>query len=774
MTKVRWLSSHDQDLLQNASTADHADTASTAVVLATKLHAPTRRRELVARPSLLRRLRAAPLAKVTLVCAPAGWGKSTLLSEWRADAREQRPFAWVSLDQADNDPLRFWTYVIEALRTLEPEVGAGPLAMLRTPGISVVEVVLPELINTAQRFARPVVLVLDDYHLVTNPEIHEAMTALLEHLPTTLHLVLATRSDPALPLPRLRVRDELVEIRAEDLRFSEQEAAGLLNDLLGLGLAAADVARLHERTEGWAAGLYLAALSLRGRSDHHQFVEAFAGDDRQVVDYLGLEVIDNQPDHIRTFLLHTSILERLSGPLCDAVAGRSGSARTLEQLERANLFLVPLDTTRKWYRYHHLFGELLRHELQRSHPELVAALHRRAAAWYRQHGLVPEAIDHAVAAADFVEATELITLHWNDVVNQGRLETVDRWLQALPPDVLLGDPHLCLARAGTSLTLGRRDEVDRWLDAAERIQPPGPVRPGGTSVASEVAIYRAVHRYMLGDLQRAAEAARRAVDLEQAGTSPWRAMASAALGRTLFWRGDDREAVTALKEAVRWAQPPRNNLSVIGALGYLAAIHARHGDLDAAEKIARRAVRMSDEQGLAEHWVTMIGLIAWGKVLQEQARLAEAEAMLTRAVELARRGAGAVERAYSLIGLAGVRRRQGDVRGARALLEEARQAAQRCPDPGVLSGMLADSKRSLATAAAGSWARPAAGLVEELTDRELAVLRLLPSERSLRQIGAVLYVSYNTVKTHVRGIYQKLAVSTRAEAVARARELNLL
>jgi LuxR family maltose regulon positive regulatory protein len=213
---------------------------------------------------------------------------------------------------------------------------------------------------------------------------------------------------------------------------------------------------------------------------------------------------------------------------------------------------------------------------------------------------------------------------------------------------------------------------------------------------------------------------------------------------------------------------------VIGALGYLAAIHARHGDLDAAEKIARRAVRMSDEQGLAEHWVTMIGLIAWGKVLQEQARLAEAEAMLTRAVELARRGAGAVERAYSLIGLAGVRRRQGDVRGARALLEEARQAAQRCPDPGVLSGMLADSKRSLATAAAGSWARPAAGLVEELTDRELAVLRLLPSERSLRQIGAVLYVSYNTVKTHVRGIYQKLAVSTRAEAVARARELNLL
>jgi LuxR family transcriptional regulator, maltose regulon positive regulatory protein len=774
MTNVRWLPSPDQDLLQTTSSVDRADAASTAVVLATKLHAPTRRRQLVARPSLLRRLQAAPLAKVTLVCAPAGWGKSTLLSEWRADARQQRPFAWVSLDQADNDPVTFWTYVIEALRTLEPEVGAGPLAMLRTPGISVVEVILPELINTIQQLTRPVVLVLDDYHLITNPEIHEAMTVLLEHLPTTLHLVLATRSDPALPLPRMRVRGELVEIRAEDLRFSEQEAAGLLNDLLGLDLEAADVARLHERTEGWAAGLYLAALSLRGRTDPRQFVAAFAGDDRQVVEYLGLEVIDNQPDHIRTFLLQTSILERLSGPLCDVVTGHPGSARTLEQIERANLFLVPLDTTREWYRYHHLFGELLRHQLQRSHPKLVPTLHLRAAAWYRQHGLVPEAIDQAVAAADFVEAGELITLHWNDFVNQGHLETVDRWLQALPSDVLLGDPHLCLARAGTSLTLGRRNEVDRWLDAAEQHRGPGPVRPGGTSVASEAAIYRAVHRYMLGDLQRAAEAARRAVGLEKAGTSPWRAMASAALGRTLYWRGEDTEAVTALEEAVRWAQPPRNNLSVIGALGYLAAIQARRGDLEGAEKLARRAVRMSDEQGLAEHWVTMIGLIAWGKVLQEQARLAEAEAVMTRAVELARRGAGAVERAYSLIGLAGVRRRQGDVRGARTLLEEARQAAQRCPDPGVLSAMLADSERSLSTAAAGSWGRPVGGLVEALTDRELAVLQLLPTKRSLRQIAATLYVSYNTVKTHARAIYRKLDVSTREEAVARARDLYLL
>ena len=349
MTNVRWLPLPEHDLLQQAAAVDHGDAASTAAVLVTKLHAPTRRRELVARPSLLRRLRAAPLAKVTLVCAPAGWGKSTLLSQWRADAGEQRPFAWVSLDQADNDPGRFWTYLIEALRTVAPGAGAVPLAMLRTPGISVVEVILPELINTVQGFARPVVLVLDDYHLVTNPEIHQAMTVLLERLPTTLHLVLAARSEPALPLPRLRVSGELVEIRAEDLRFSEQEAAALLNDLQGLGLESVDVACLHERTEGWAAGLYLAALSLRGRSDPRQFVASFAGDDRQVVDYLGLEVIANQPDHLRAFLLQTSILERLSGALCDAVTEHPGSAGTLEQIERANLFLVPLDTKREWY-----------------------------------------------------------------------------------------------------------------------------------------------------------------------------------------------------------------------------------------------------------------------------------------------------------------------------------------------------------------------------------------------------------------------------------------
>jgi LuxR family maltose regulon positive regulatory protein len=773
MANLRWLPSPEREVLAEASVLNSAGSSSVAVVLATKLHVPTFRRELISRPSLLRRLETESLSKLTLVCAPAGWGKSTLLSQWRANAQEQGPSAWVSLDQADNDPVRFWTYVIEALRTVEPEAGGVPLAMLRTPGISVIEVMLPELIKTVERFARRVVLVLDDYHLVTNPEIHEAMTVLLEHLPATLHLVLATRSDPALPLPRLRVRGELVEIRAEDLRFSEQEAAALLNDLLGLDLEAADVTLLHERTEGWAAGLYLAALSLRGRSDSRQFVEAFAGDDRQVVDYLGLEVIANQPDHIRTFLVHTSILERLSGPLCDAVTGRPGSARTLEQIERANLFLVPLDTKREWYRYHHLFGQLLRHELQRTQPDLVPALHRRAAAWHRQNRLIPEAIHHAVAAGDVAEAGELIALHWNDFVNQGRLETVNGWLNALPRDTLTRDPSLCLARAGTSLTLGRRDEVDRWLDAAELGPRPGQVRPGGTSVESEAAIYRAVHRYMLGDVTRAAEAAQRAVELERTGTSPWRAMASAALGRTLFWRGEADRAVTALEEAVRWAQPPRNNLSVIGALGYLAEIHAERGDLDAAEGFARRALRMSDEQGLAEHWVTMISLVAWGKALDQQGRLTEAEAALTRGVELARRGAGAVERAYALLGLARARHRKGDTREARQLLQEAQQAAARCPDPAALTQMVVETERMIRVAPRKP-VKPAADLADELTDRELAVLRLLSSRLSLREIGTELFVSYNTVKTHARGIYRKLSASTRAEAVARARQLGLL
>jgi LuxR family maltose regulon positive regulatory protein len=739
-----------------------------AILLSTKLHPPASRRELVPRSLLVERLGEVRGHKLTLVAAPAGWGKTTLLAAWNRTEDGQRPFAWLSLDAADNDPVRFWSYVVEALRTVEPGVATTALRLLRAPGTELVATVMPALVGDLQALSRDVVLVMDDYHAIENREIHGSVSFLLEHLPSSLHLVLATRSDPPLPLARLRVRGELAEMRAEELRFDDAECELFLNGVLGLGLDAGDVERLRERTEGWAAGLYLAALSLRGRPDAHEFIEAFAGNDRHVVDYLVSEVLDREAPGVREFLLRTSILDRISGPLCDSVVEGEGSGETLAQLERSNLFLVPLDRTRDWYRYHHLFAELLRHELRQKEPQLVPVLHRRASAWYREHGLVPEAIQHALAGGELVAASDLIALHWNDFANQGQLETVAGWLDALPDDVVAGDARLCIARAGLCLLLGRRDRVERWLDAAEAAPIPRPIRFGAASIEAEASIYRAVNRFMTGDVSGALEPARRAVELERADPSPWQAMAWSALGRTLFWQRRHGEARAALDEAARRSDPASNNWSVVGALGYLACIGVEQHDAEAARSLSERALRLAEEHGLQEHWVATMALVARGNVLVGAGELEAAEDTVTRAVERSRRGATRVELVYALVALAEVRQLRGDEAGAASLLREARDSAAELPDAEHLQDLVRRGERRVGLA------RRERDTRDELSPRELAVLRLLPGERSLREIGSALYLSHNTVKTHTRAIYRKLDASTRAEAVTRARELGLL
>src|SRR5215218_4988266 len=350
-------------------------------------------------------------SKLCLVEAPAGFGKTTLLAQWRASGGGGR-VAWVSLEEGDNDPTRFWGYVVEALRTVEPDVGKAALAALGRPSADLYRAVLPGLLNDLHAGGSPLFLVLDDYHLITNPTCHQTLTFFLDHLPADVHLALSGRTDPPLPLARMRARGEMAEIRVADLQFTDEEAMALLNASMGLQLTAEDVERLAERTEGWAAGLYLAGLSLRDRQDSTAFIAAFHGDNRHVADYLAAEVLERQSEEIRTFLLRTSILERLSGPLCDAVLEAEGSAELLEELERSNLFLVPLDDRREWYRYHQLFGELLRLKLASREPALLATLHRRAAAWHRAAGDVDEAIGHSSAAGEFTEAAALIAQHW--------------------------------------------------------------------------------------------------------------------------------------------------------------------------------------------------------------------------------------------------------------------------------------------------------------------------------------------------------------------------
>ena len=377
-------------------------------ILSTKLYIPLPRTNVVLRPRLIERLNEGLDRKLTLISAPAGFGKTTLVSEWVAGC--ERPVAWLSLDEGDNDPTRFLTYLVAALQTIAANIGEGVVSSLKSPQPPSTESILTALLNEISAIPDNFVLVLDDYHVIDAKRIDDALTFLLEHLPPQMHLVIATREDPQFPLARLRARGHLTELRATDLRFTPAEAAKFLNQVMGLNLSAEDIAALETRTEGWIAGLQLAALSMQGHEDIPAFIRAFAGDHRYIVDYLVEEVLQRQPEHVRSFLLQTSILDRLNGPLCDAVTGQEEGNARLEALERGNFFVVPLDDKRHWYRYHHLFADVLFAHLMAEQPDQVATLHRRASEWYEQNGSAADAIRHALAAEDFERAADLVEL----------------------------------------------------------------------------------------------------------------------------------------------------------------------------------------------------------------------------------------------------------------------------------------------------------------------------------------------------------------------------
>jgi LuxR family maltose regulon positive regulatory protein len=748
--------------------------SATPVLAATKLHIPALRPGHLHRPELVQVLIAAAQTRLTVVAAAPGSGKTSLLCEWHAHSREYRPFAWISLDAADNDPVRFWDGVFAALQTVAPNVGCSAQAALQAPGTTIPDHVLPLLVNDLAALTDPVVLVLDDYHLIESADIHGAVELLVERLPAAVHLVISTRSDPPLPLSRLRARAQLTEIRAADLRFNVTEAGAFLNDVVGLDLEPDEVALLHERTEGWAAGLQLAGLSLRGRDDHRQFIDSFAGDDQQIVDYLGFEVLDNEPPDLREFMIQSSVLDRLSGPLCAAVTGNPDSELLLRRLERDNAFVVALDSKREWYRYHHLFAELLRHELAHTSPQLIVELHRRAAAWYREADAIGEAIEHATAAAEFGEAIELISTHWYDFLQRGREETVAGWIDKLPLETVMHDPNLCLTRAWLGVNSGRLDEVDRWIDAAAQAAAERPEAELLPPLESGVASLRAIHRYMRGDVGAAVAAGRRALELERGGTaSPWRPVGCPVLGLSLYWRGEREDASRTLIEAVRIARTSGNHLAAMHASGGLAAIEYERGDAASAGVRAADAIALAEEHDLSEHWASSLSLAVRGQLLDRIDDLEAADRVLMRACELARRGVAAIEIAYSLLALAGIRQRLGRHDEARRIYEEARKAVAECEDPGILTERLRRAERRVQLAPYPRVGRRS-GCGEALSDAELSVLRLLRSELSQREIAGELHLSFNTIKTHTRNIYRKLGVAERAEAVARARDLSLI
>ena len=733
----------------------------------TKLAAPTPRPGLIVRAELQELLQSGLGAKLCLLNAPAGSGKTTLLAQWCATSGGGR-VAWVSLDEGDNDPTRFWTYVVEALRTVEPALGSGSLDALGRPSADLYRAVLPGLLNELSTSASPLVLVLDDYHLQTNQACHRALAFFLEHLPAGVHVVLSGRSDPPLPLPRMRVSGDLAEIRVGDLQFTGEEALELLNGAMGLQLAADDVARLAERTEGWAAGLYLAGLSLRGRRDPSAFIAAFQGDTRHIADYLGEEVLARQPDAIRTFLLQTSILERLSGPLCDAVVEAEGSAELLVQLERSNLFLVPLDQRRRWYRYHHLFAQLLRLELAGRAPELLPSLHRRAAAWHRQAGNLDEAIGHASAAGEPAEAAALIARHWLTYWRRGQRATVARWLDGLDEDAIMANPPVAYVAAWIRGYSGATKQgCERWLAVLDDPTWEGELQDGVSSLAFAANLAHAA--LVFDDLGRAAAAGRRALELAGPKSEPFWWMAQSALGNALYLSGRATAARPELEELVRQVPAAAQPVAVVLALAVLSLLAGDRDDDRAALALARRAAATADTPGLGAEPRCAIAFAALGRALARRGELAEAEEHLQRALAPVGIDSMAVQRAFALLQLAPVRRGRGDLPGALAAVEEARALVERFPDPGSLPALLEQTEQLLVPPP-----RRRIEAAAPLTDRELVVLRLLPTRLSARAIGGELSVSVHTVRSQIQAIYRKLQASTRSEAVDRARDLGLL
>jgi LuxR family transcriptional regulator, maltose regulon positive regulatory protein len=725
------------------------------IIAATKLEVPPRRAELVAREALVATLAGAAHTRLTLLSAPPGSGKTTLLQQWHRAASPAQRFAWLSLDAGDDDPVRFWTCVIEALRMVAPGFGARAAGALRSPGASLDAVVVALLVNELAQLDGRVVLVIDDLHVLSDREIHGSLAAFVERLPPTLHLAVATRTVPPWPLlPRLRARDEIVEVGALQLRFSDVEAAAYLTGL-GLGLEAAQIADIQQRTEGWAAGLQLAGLSLRGRPERDDLLEALAGDSRQIRDYLVAEVLEHADPQLRRFLLHTAVLDRMSAGLCDAVTGSGGSATRLAELERRNLFVVALDRRRRWYRYHHLFAEFLREQLAAEEPGATAVLHARASEWLAAEGQVAEAIEHAIAAGDEGRTADLVAAHWLTFFNDGWLATVSRWLDALPRDVVAADRRLWLARAWTALDHGQLEEVEPWLATASE-------REGWTEVL------RALHRFKTGDVGAAA----RAAIAEEDGADVFRrTVARCVIGVTAYWRARYADARAALAEAARLAAADRNALAHQYAVGYLALDAAEHeGAAAALALMAQREPEVQREPQADEHFTAMMGHLARGRAHELEGLLREAEVELARAAELSRRGAGLVEQAAAALAHARVLAALGRRASARERMAQARELLSRCADAGTLGRAVAEAEHAPGLAAP----RAPAAAGEALSERELGVLRLLHSELSLREIGAELYLSHNTIKTHARNIYLKLGAAGRDEAVARARERGLL
>ncbi|WP_129677063.1 LuxR C-terminal-related transcriptional regulator [Candidatus Chloroploca sp. Khr17] len=708
----------------------------TVPILATKLYIPPPRLQTIPRLRLLERLNAGlrhdhgAARRLTLISAAAGFGKTTLLSAWVADC--QRPVAWLSLDAGDSDPVRFLAYLIAALQTLEPDLGAGVLAALHAPQPPAQEALLTALLNDVAAIPHTFLLVLDDYHALDAPSVDQALAFMLDYMPPQMHLVIATREDPPLPLARLRARDQLTEVRAADLRFTPTEAAAFLNQAMGLNLSAAEIAVLEARTEGWIAGLHLAAVSLQGRADTASFVATFSGSHRFVLDYLVEEVLQQQPANVQHFLLRTAILNRLCGPLCDAVVKDEDlitphpspliphpspliphpssliphpSSLILHALEHANLFLVPLDNERRWYRYHHLFGDLLRQRLYQQQPDAVLALHLRASIWYEANDLELEAFHHAAAANDVARAARLLEGRGMPLLFRGAAQPVLRWLASLPTPALDAHPALWVTYASALLFVQQVAGVEAKLTAAEAVLPDTPSDPDLRDLIGHIAVIRATLAVTRHDAETIMVQAHRALVYLHPHNLPVRTAVTWALGYARYLQGDRVAAAQAYHEALAASEPLGHFIITLMATMGLGDLQEGANRLHLAAEHYRRALALAGNPPLPVASTAHLGLArihyAWND-------LATAEQHVEQSRHLARQIANTDRLVAAELFLARLKLAQGDLDGAAALLMQIEpqivqpHVALQRPEHASVHLLLALSQGNLAAAAASA------------------------------------------------------------------------
>ncbi len=699
-------------------------------IMATKFYIPTPRPKAVLRPRLTKRLSESLYRKITLISAPAGYGKTTLLCEWLADCG--RPAAWLSLEEGDSELTRFLTCMISSLQSLEKDIGEGVLAMLQTPQLPPTELILTALLHEIAAISTPFILVLDDYHAINSKPVDDAVYFLLDHLPAQMHLVMTTREDPSIPLARLRVRDQLTELRAADMRFTLSESEDFLNRIMGLNLSMDKIASLESRTEGWIAGLHLAAISIQGDHDADRLIQSFTGNHHFVLDYLVEEVLQRQTEAVRTFLLRTSILDRLCGSICDDVMLDSGVSgkETLMDLERKNLFVVPLDNERRWYRYHHLFADLLRKRLQESlDGSNIAEFHKRASDWYENNGFEIEAFHHAVESHDIERAARLLEGKGMPLHLRGAAGISLNWLESLPAVELDSRPALWVMYGSALLITGRLMGVEHKLQAAEAALVGTEQDVGVRDLIGLIAATRATLASLAltgnpDGAERKLLAAEAAMQNKGQGDKTDELVGLIAPASNVWISGSQgiENVITQSRRALSYLRP--DNIPVRTAAAWMLGVACQRREIYSDAREAYNEV-ISNSLMMGHHLMAVMAMIGLGQIEEAENRTCSAAECYQEALRLG-----------------------GDL--PLPALREAQLGLERVSNSGMKSN-----------------------LIEPLSQRETEVLELIAKGLSNKEIGEKLFLALDTVKGYNRRIFEKLQVQRRTEAIARANELNL-